>query len=66
MGLTFRGRGFDFFLLNLRSYCKNPRYRLQWRFYGMFEDSKNNIMIQQIMEPSAHVIHDFQYSVPLI
>jgi hypothetical protein len=31
----------------------------------MFEDSKDNVVVQQIGEPAIHLEHDFQDTVPL-
>jgi hypothetical protein len=29
----------------------------------MFEDGKNNVVLQEIRESALHIIHDFQYTV---
>jgi hypothetical protein len=43
----------------------NPRCKPQAGIKKMFEDSKNNGVIQSTLGTALHIINDFQCSIPL-
>jgi hypothetical protein len=43
----------------------NPRCRLQRGLKKIFEDLKNNGLVQQITGPALHVMTVFHYAFPL-